>query len=382
MEKASAVKGLEMVEEKDWCCTQIADVELRSLKKCFGATAAVENLSLTVDRGEFITLLGPSGSGKTTTLMMIAGFETPTSGDILIGGESVISKPPSKRNLGMVFQNYSLFPHMTVFENIAFPLRMRRTKEPEITKRVARALELVQLGDYGQRYPRQLSGGQQQRIALSRALVFDPPILLMDEPLGALDKNLREYMQMEIKRIQRQLGITTIYVTHDQQEALTMSNRIAVMNHGKIEQVGRPEEIYEKPANLFVAGFVGESNLLKGTVAERVEGAWLIRTDSNLVLRVGYTDSLKLGANVCVTVRPERVIFPQGTEETRRLNVFEGVAMESTYVGEMIKYAIRLKTDETILVKKPNAVGVLKYERGEKVKIGWRWEDGTILEAL
>ena len=372
-----------MVEEKgkDWCCTQIADVELRSLKKCFGAMAAVENLSLTVDRGEFITLLGPSGSGKTTTLMMIAGFETPTSGDILIGGESVVSRPPSKRNLGMVFQNYSLFPHMTVFENIAFPLRMRKAKESEITKKVARALELVQLGDYGHRYPRQLSGGQQQRIALSRALVFDPPILLMDEPLGALDKNLREYMQMEIKRIQRQLGITTIYVTHDQQEALTMSNRIAVMNHGKIEQVGGPEEIYEKPANLFVAGFVGESNLLKGKVAERTESAWLIRTDSNLVLRVHSAASLKLGADVYVTVRPERVIFPQGIDNAQRLNVFEGVAVESTYVGEMIKYAIRLKTDETIVDKKPNAVGVLKYERGEKVKIGWRWEDGNILEA-
>jgi spermidine/putrescine ABC transporter ATP-binding subunit len=370
-----------MVEEKDWCCTQIADVELRSLKKSFGALVAVDNLSLAVDRGEFITLLGPSGSGKTTTLMMIAGFEAPSSGDILIGGESVISKPPSKRNLGMVFQNYSLFPHMTVFENIAFPLRMRRAKEWEIAEKVKKALALVQLPDYGHRYPRQLSGGQQQRIALSRALVFDPPILLMDEPLGALDKNLREHMQMEIKWIQRQLGITTIYVTHDQQEALTLSNRISVMNHGRIEQVGRPEEIYERPANLFVAGFVGESNLLRGKVAERDENGWLIRTDSNLAVRVDAADSLRLGKEVTVAVRPERVLFPQGTEGPDRLNVFEGVAVESTYVGEVIKYVIRLKTDETIVVKKPNTAGVLKYERGEKVKIGWYWKDGNILEV-
>jgi len=248
-------------------------------------------------------------------------------------------------------------------------------------RRVKKTLELVQLADYSWRYPRQLSGGQQQRIALARALVFDPPILLMDEPLGALDKNLREYMQMEIKRIQRQLGITTIYVTHDQQEALIMSNRIAVMNRGRIEQVGRPEEIYEKPANLFVAGFVGESNLLKGKIEGRVESAWLIRTDSGLVLRVRGEDALKPGSDVYVTVRPERVIFPQGNEDTKRLNIFEGVALESTYVGEIIKHVIRLKTDETIVVKKPNAVGVLKYERGEKVKVGWYWEDGNILEA-
>ena len=290
-------------------------MHLRDLRKSFGSVAAVDHVSLTIERGEFVTLLGPSGSGKTTTLMMIAGFEYPTSGDILIGGESVVSMPPSKRNIGMVFQNYSLFPHMTVFENIAFPLRMRKVQESEIRKKVMKALELVQLHDYPSRYPRQLSGGQQQRIALARALVFDPPILLMDEPLGALDKNLREYMQLEIKSIQRQLKITTIYVTHDQQEALTMSDRIAVMNHGRIEQVGSPEEVYEKPCNRFVAGFVGESNFLKGRIIERVEKTWLIGTDSHLHIRTPYTDSLKPGMDVYLALRPERVFFLGATRE-------------------------------------------------------------------
>jgi len=368
-------------KNRDGCCSKVADLHLRDLRKSFGSVAAVDHVSLTIERGEFVTLLGPSGSGKTTTLMMIAGFEYPTSGDILIGGESVVSMPPSKRNIGMVFQNYSLFPHMTVFENIAFPLRMRKVQESEIRKKVMKALELVQLHDYPSRYPRQLSGGQQQRIALARALVFDPPILLMDEPLGALDKNLREYMQLEIKSIQRQLKITTIYVTHDQQEALTMSDRIAVMNHGRIEQVGSPEEIYEKPCNRFVAGFVGESNFLKGRIIERVEKTWLIGTDSHLHIRTPYTDSLKPGMDVYLALRPERVFFPRGDEGTMNLNRFEGAVEESTYVGEMVKYRIRLEGGETILVKKPNAVGFQKYVKGDSVDVVWKWEDVSVFNA-
>jgi len=366
-----------MVQErgKDWCCTQVADVEIRDLRKCFGNVTAVDSLSLTVERGEFVTLLGPSGSGKTTTLMMIAGFETPTSGDILIGGESVISKPPFKRNIGMVFQNYSLFPHMTVFENIAFPLRMRKLQESEIRKRVLKALELVRLPDYPFRYPRQLSGGQQQRVALGRALVFDPPILLMDEPLGALDKNLREYMQLEIKSIQRQLKITTIYVTHDQQEALTLSDRIAVMNQGRIEQIGTPQEVYEKPCNRFVAGFIGESNFLKGKIIDRIGETWLIKTDSHLPIQTPYIDSLGPGMEVFVTVRPERVFLLRGEDAVDDANHFEGLVEEVNYVGEIVKYRIRLEGGEALWIKKPNVTGLRKYEEGDSVAVGWKWED-------
>lgn len=366
---------------KELCCTQVADVYLKHLSKSFGAIIAADNLTLTIEKGEFVTLLGPSGSGKTTTLMMIAGFETPTQGDILIGGESIILKPPSKRNIGIVFQHYSLFPHMTVFENIAFPLRMRKLKEPEIVRKVKKALDLVQLLDYDSRYPRQLSGGQQQRIALARALVFDPPILLMDEPLGALDKNLREYMQLEIKHIQKQLKITTIYVTHDQQEALTMSDRIAVMNHGRIEQVGRPEEVYEKPCNLFVSGFIGESNFLKGKITERRENSWVVMTDSNLYVCVPYTHSLRTGAIVQLAIRPERINFFK-EDISEDLNIFDGVVAELTYIGETIKYLIRLTGGELILVKKPNSAEIQKHERGDTVRVGWHRESVNILEAL
>jgi ABC-type Fe3+/spermidine/putrescine transport system ATPase subunit len=232
-------------------------VILENLTKIFGNVVAVEEIFLEVKRGEFITLLGPSGSGKTTILMMIAGFQIPTSGKIFIEEEMVIYQPPYKRNIGMVFQSYALFPHMTVFDNIAFPLRMRKVKEKEISKSVMRVLDLVELSEYGTRYPKQLSGGQQQRVALARAYVYNPPVLLMDEPLGALDKKLREQMQLEIKHFHESLGVTVIYVTHDQGEALTMSDRVAVMNKGRIEQVGSPTDLYERPSNKFVADFVG-----------------------------------------------------------------------------------------------------------------------------
>ena len=254
-------------------------VILEDLTKIFGNVVAVDEISLEVRRGEFITLLGPSGSGKTTILMMIAGFQIPTSGKIFIEDEMVIYQPPFKRNIGMVFQSYALFPHMTVFDNIAFPLRMRKFKEKEISKSVARVLNLVELSDYGARYPKQLSGGQQQRVALARAYVYNPPVLLMDEPLGALDKKLREQMQLEIKHFHESLGITVIYVTHDQGEALTMSDRIAVMNKGRIEQMGSPTDLYERPSNKFVADFIGETNLISAkAVGKKEEGLELIET--------------------------------------------------------------------------------------------------------
>ena len=243
-----------------------AAVHLQGLIKRFGEVLAVNDVSLNISPGEFITLLGPSGSGKTTTLMMIAGFEIPDQGGILLDDEPIMFKPPYKRGIGMVFQHYSLFPHMNVERNIGFPLRMRKVESAEAGVRIRGVLELVKLPGYEKRLPRQLSGGQQQRVALARALVFSPRVLLMDEPLGALDKKLREHMQLEIKQITQSLNITVIYVTHDQGEAMTMSDRIAVMNDGKIEQLGAPSEIYDRPKNYFVADFIGESNFIRGKV--------------------------------------------------------------------------------------------------------------------
>jgi len=231
-----------------------------------GEVLVVKDLNLDIPKGEFLTMLGPSGSGKTTTLMMLAGFETPTSGEIYLDGEAISSIPPYKRGIGMVFQNYALFPHMTVNENLSFPLEVRKLNKSDIKEKVEKALTMVELGDFGNRMPLQLSGGQQQRVALARALVFEPRLVLMDEPLGALDKKLREQMQYEIKHIHEQIGITVVYVTHDQNEALTMSNRIAVFNDGKIQQISSPNILYEKPENAFVAQFIGENNQIKGKV--------------------------------------------------------------------------------------------------------------------
>ena len=238
-------------------------VQFKGVQKTYdGLSLVVRNLDLDIRRGEFLSLLGPSGSGKTTTLMMLAGFESPTAGEILLDGRPITKTPPHKRNFGMVFQNYALFPHMTVAANVAYPLTVRKVPKADIDKRVARALDMVQLGGKGDRFPSQLSGGQQQRVALARALVFEPQLVLMDEPLGALDKQLREHMQIELKELHRQLGVTFVYVTHDQGEALTMSDRIAVMSQGRILQVGSPTEIYEAPVNRTVADFIGETNFL------------------------------------------------------------------------------------------------------------------------
>src|SRR6266702_1340707 len=245
-----------------------ASVSLSKLERCYDRVAAVAGVSLDILSGEFLTLLGPSGSGKSTTLMMIAGFETPTGGDIAIDGKSVVVMPPYRRNIGMVFQNYALFPHLTAADNIGFPLKQRGVGKAEREKLVREALALMQLPDHGERYPRQLSGGQQQRVALARAIVFNPRLLLMDEPLGALDRKLRETMQLEVRRLQRRLGLTTIFITHDQEEALVLSDRIAVMNKGTIQQIATTTEIYEWPANDFVADFVGESNIFHGTLTE------------------------------------------------------------------------------------------------------------------
>ena len=348
-------------------------LQIRTLAKSYDDFFAVDHISLEVRKGEFLTLLGPSGSGKTTTLMMIAGFVNPTSGDILVEGQSIVSSPPHKRNIGMVFQNYALFPHLTVFENIAFPLKMRKMDQDDIGKNVHKVLELVRLPEFSGRYPKQLSGGQQQRIALARALVFNPPLLLMDEPLGALDKQLREHMQLEIKHIQEALNITVIYVTHDQSEALTMSDKIAVMDHGKIIQYGTAEELYEKPTHRFVAEFIGESNLIEGEV-ERIEAeSFVVKTHDQLRIRAVKSREIATGEKVFFTLRPECILFLN--ENDQQVNAFHGVVHEVVYVGDLSKYVIHVGNGDSFILKQQNRLRVKKYKKGDKVIVGWNIED-------
>jgi spermidine/putrescine ABC transporter ATP-binding subunit len=316
--------------------------------------------------------------------MLIAGFFYPTSGDVRIGDESIISKPAHKRNLGIVFQNYSLFPHMTIAENIAFPLKMRKLNADDIESKVKDALELVHLSDFEHRYPKQLSGGQQQRVALARALVFRPPILLMDEPLGALDKNLREAMQLEIKSIQERLHITTIYVTHDQTEALTMSDRIVVMNNGGMEQIGTPNELYESPANRFVAGFIGESNFLEGRVTRATENAFYITSDHGDEFKIPKQSNLAVDAQACLAIRPEKLHFISDAEESLdEWNCLNGVITEHIYVGDLDRYEVKIHGNRKLTIKYSNRTrseGMDKiYRRDAAVKVGWKWDEVRVI---
>jgi len=357
-----------------------AAVVLDRLDKRFGAVAAVSDLSLAMEPGEFITLLGPSGSGKTTTLMMIAGFEFPTSGEIYIDAQPIVHTPPYRRNIGMVFQNYALFPHMTVMENVGFALRQRGVDKQAIAGRVAEVLETVQLAGLETRYPQQLSGGQQQRVALARAIIFNPRVLLMDEPLSALDKQLREDLQLEIKRLHRQLGITFIYVTHDQREALVMSDRIAVMNLGRIEQLGTPAELYDRPANRFVAAFVGESNFLHGTVAGSEEKALVVRL-GNTIVRAAADGALPPGAAVVLAVRPEKMLFARRGGEARapNLNRISAVVREVTFVGEMHRYLLETEFAAAITLKQQHRSGIDTPALSEAVVIEWSVEDTLVV---
>jgi len=352
-------------------------VSLKNLGKRFNEVVAVDQVTLEVYTGEFLTLLGPSGSGKTTTLMMIAGFEFPTEGEIFVEGKDISQVPPSKRNIGMVFQNYALFPHMTVYENIAFPLKMRKFGKAEISKRVGAVLEKVKLLGFERRYPKQLSGGQQQRIALARALVFDPPLLLMDEPLGALDKKLREYMQIEIKNIQRDLKVTTIYVTHDQAEALTMSNRIAVFNQGRIEQIGTPEEIYDGPANKFVADFIGETNFLEGNIKRIADDGYWFKTKGGSEFLLPRQKNLTIHENVVIAIRPEKILIL--TERRQGFNHLEGKIDDVIYVGGTRRYRIILNDIESVFVKQQSYFETRPMEGSDKVLIGWPIQGALIL---
>jgi spermidine/putrescine ABC transporter ATP-binding subunit len=352
-----------------------AEVRLHELTKTFGSVVAVQDVSVTVDRGSFFTLLGPSGSGKTTTLMMVAGFAYPTRGEVFVDGAPVAGLPPQKRDLGMVFQSYAVFPHLTVFDNIAFPLQIRSVRRAEIRQRVGEALELVRLRGYDARLPRQLSGGEQQRVALARALVFRPRVLLMDEPLGALDKKLRAHMQLELKHIQRHLHVTVIYVTHDQEEALTMSDRVAVMQRGRIEQVGTPAELYEAPASRFVADFLGESNFVDGVVAgPPVDGRWPVRAAAGLEFRGVGAVPLQAGQAVTAAVRPEKLVpvdDPAGAAPSGPINTCQGTVDEVIYVGDATRYRVALGADGALTVKVPNRLGLRQHAEGEAVALAW-----------
>jgi putative spermidine/putrescine transport system ATP-binding protein len=353
-----------------------ATIEIKELVKKFDSVIAVNGVDIEIKSGEFLTLLGPSGSGKTTTLNLVAGFEIPTAGKIILGGEDIAYKPPHKRNLGMVFQNYALFPHMKVFENIAFPLRARKVSQKVIKERVGETLSLVKLDGYEGRYPKQLSGGQQQRIALARALVYRPQALLMDEPLGALDKKLRDHMQIEIKRIQKEMGITMIYVTHDQEEALNISDRIGVMNSGKIEQIGPAREIYEKPNNYFVADFIGDANIIKGRITNSEKENAIVSVWGEMEIKAKNHLNKSTGDSVHVVVRPERMRLV--ANEEKQDNCFTGTVWEASYVGEMIRYIIDIPNGEQIGVKEHN-IGQSIESPGNEIAVGWGCEDALIV---
>ncbi|MFN3929947.1 MAG: ABC transporter ATP-binding protein, partial [Thermoflexus sp.] len=330
-------------------------VELRNVSKRFGEVEAVHRVSLQIQDGEFFSLLGPSGCGKTTTLRMIAGFERPTEGEIYIKGERMNDVPPFHRPVNTVFQHYALFPHMTVFENVAFGLEMKRLPRDEIRRRVEEALRLVRLTGLENRYPRQLSGGQQQRVALARALVNRPAVLLLDEPLGALDLKLRKEMQLELKTLQHQVGITFIYVTHDQEEAMTMSDRIAVMNQGRVLQVGAPVEIYEHPATRFVADFIGETNFLEGR-AEAVTGEMIRVGVEGLAILAAPTEGVRHGQMVTVAIRPERIrLCAEEPEDTP--NRYMGMIEEVIYIGTDTIFRVRVGNRVELRVRRQNQDG-------------------------
>ena len=351
-------------------------VRLESVVKRFGQLTAVNNLNLQVAAGEFFSMLGPSGCGKTTTLRIIAGFEQPDEGSVFLEGRSVATTPPYHRNVNTVFQSYALFEHLSVWDNVAFGLRRKKVAEAEIRKRVGDMLDLVRLKQKATSRPTQLSGGQQQRVALARALVNMPAVLLLDEPLGALDLQLRKAMQIELKEIQRTVGITFVYVTHDQEEALTMSDRIAVMNEGMLQQCGTPEEIYERPANAFVAGFIGISNLIPGAV----EGAG-VRLQTGQLVPAELDEGIAPGEAVLLCVRPEKLRL--GAKADGQVSV-DGVVAEAVYLGTATQYLIELAPGVRLVAIETNtqtASSEKRFARGSKVTIGWLPEHGRVLRS-
>jgi len=361
--------------------TNDAFVAFERVQKSYdGETLVVKDLNLTMPKGEFLTMLGPSGSGKTTCLMMLAGFETATHGEIKLDGVSINHIPPHKRGIGMVFQNYALFPHMTIAENLSFPLEVRKIGKSDREGKIKRALEMVEMGAFGGRRPSQLSGGQQQRVALARALVFEPELVLMDEPLGALDKQLREKMQFEITHLAHELGITTVYVTHDQTEALTMSDRVAVFNDGRIQQIAPPDELYESPQNSFVAQFIGENNTLNGTVKEIRKGLALVQLDNGDVIDAVPVNVEKPGDRTLISIRPERVEFNRDRLSPDAHTLMAEVA-EFIYMGDIFRTRLKVAGREDFIIKTRNAPDQRRLQPGEQIEIGWLAEDCRALDA-
>lgn len=377
-EKTPAAPGVVATESNQ----AVPAISLEKVSKTYRSgqvtTTAVESIDLEIRQGEFFSLLGPSGCGKTTTMRMIAGFEEPTSGVVRLSGKDVTGVPPNRRDVNMVFQSYALFPHMTVAENVAFGLKRKKVPAAEIRTRVAEMLELVELGDRAKYKPRQLSGGQQQRVALARALVNRPSALLLDEPLGALDLKLRQAMQLELKRIQREVGITFVYVTHDQSEALTMSDRIAVMNKGRIEQLGTPAQIYETPATRFVAGFIGTSNILTGT-AQRVSDT-LVRIDYGGDQHVlANTPQQMSDSGLVITVRPEKIRLGKDVPDAN-VSRIRGTVREVVYLGATTHYTVRTVDDTDIVVFQQNSSDASNLaDHGDTVWLSWRPEHSYVL---
>lgn len=353
----------------------------RVQKSYDGENLVVKDLNLSMPKGEFLTMLGPSGSGKTTCLMMLAGFETATHGEILLDGSPINNIPPHKRGIGMVFQNYALFPHMTVAENLSFPLEVRKLGKSEREEKVKHALDMVQMGAFGGRRPAQLSGGQQQRIALARALVFEPELVLMDEPLGALDKQLREHMQFEITRLAHNLGITTVYVTHDQTEALTMSDRVAVFEDGRIQQLAPPDKLYEEPDNSFVAQFIGENNTLEGVIT-KMQGPDLceVKLDGGEVIDALPVNVGKVGDRTRVSIRPERVEMSKDRLQ-EGAHTLKAEVLEFVYMGDIFRTRLRVAGSEEFVVKTRNAPDQPRLKPGEQIEIGWMPQDCRALDA-
>ena len=343
-----------------------------------GETLVVRDFDLDVARGEFLTLLGPSGSGKTTCLMMLAGFESVTHGEIVLDGRPINNAPPHKRDIGVVFQNYALFPHMTVDENVAFPLEVRKVPQAEIEARTRRALDMVQLSGFGHRRPAQLSGGQQQRVAVARALVFEPKLVLMDEPLGALDKQMREQMQYEVKHLHERLGVTVVYVTHDQTEALTMSNRIAVMQQGAIQQIATPQDLYDRPENAFVAQFIGENNRLLGMVRE-IRGPTCVVAVEDGEVEALAVNVEGVGSRSTLSLRPERVLIDPSPDGCA--NIFDARVEELIYHGDHTRVRVRACGCADFIIKLPNAAARVQLAEGERIRIGWRVEDCRALDV-
>lgn len=355
-------------------------VQFKNVKKSYDQKLlVVKDFNLDIAKGEFVTLLGPSGSGKTTCLMMLAGFENVTSGEIIINGQPVNNIAPYHRNIGMVFQHYALFPHMTIAENLAYPLQVRKMPSHEIDKKVADSLALVELNHFGKRFPGQLSGGQKQRVALARSLIFEPSIVLMDEPLGALDKNLREQMQFEIKRLHEDLGFTAVYVTHDQTEALTMSDRIAVFDDGIVQQCATPDTLYEKPSNSFVADFIGENNRIKGKISAIDNGVAQITLDSGNNVRAIASDIVANESNCILAIRPENLFI---ANEHRSLeNSIEASFVARLYVGDSIRYFFKLPSGEDLMIKALNDQDAPYFSEGTLVKLTWATDKGIALDS-